>query len=70
MTIKLISYLALFCLMALLLLLVVGGLSATICVLLGLDKGLATAISAGFWIVSLKKAWNITNNLYKKRGKK
>jgi len=56
--------------MALLLLLVVGGLSATICVLLGLDKGLATAISAGFWIVSLKKAWNITNNLYKKRGKK
>lgn len=59
--------LVLFCLLAILLLFVVGGLSATICLLLGLSQRTAIAISTGFWILSLKKAWSITNNHYKKR---
>lgn len=62
---KIISF-ALFCLLAILLLFVVGGLSATICLLLGLSEPTATAISTGFWLISLKKAWDITNNHYKK----
>jgi len=63
---KKILSIALFCLLAILLLFVVGGLSVTICLLLGLSQRTATAISTGFWVISLKKARDITNNHYKK----
>ena len=47
-----------------------GGCVATIGVVIGLESGRNTAIATGFWVVSVKKAWDWTKEFYNKRHNK
>ena len=68
--IKTFPYFLLFGLISIILLFVVGGCVATIGVMIGLENGMNTAIATGFWILSVKKAWNWTKERYNKRHNK